>query len=157
MLSIHSPHPSSYQFNCLTWPWFRCGMLSFLIDVSMRSLTKLFFSSFSFFLSKMDQAQAKMLRAEKLLAKIEASMVPINPSDDQEIITDEERSVFFKIGLQMKSYLPLGKLLMYLTESSLLLYKLIAFLFCNSVYQAFVVFLMVSLRICTCTGNTESW
>lgn len=53
-------------------------------------------------------AQAKMSRAERLLAKIEASMVPVNPSDDQEIITDEERSVFRRIGLQMKAYLPLG-------------------------------------------------
>ncbi|XP_020266477.1 CRM-domain containing factor CFM3, chloroplastic/mitochondrial [Asparagus officinalis] len=57
---------------------------------------------------KFSIAQAKKLRAEKLLAKIEASMVPVNPSDDQEMITDEERSVFRRIGLQMKSYLPLG-------------------------------------------------
>lgn len=57
---------------------------------------------------KFSIAQAKKIRAERLLAKIEASMVPINPSDDREIITDEERSVFRKIGLQMKSYLPLG-------------------------------------------------
>lgn len=57
---------------------------------------------------KLSIAQAKKTRAEKLLSKIEASMIPINPSDDQEIITDEERSVFRKIGLQMKSYLPLG-------------------------------------------------
>ncbi|KAK8948642.1 hypothetical protein KSP39_PZI005652 [Platanthera zijinensis] len=53
-------------------------------------------------------AQTKMLRAEKLLAKIEASMVPVNPSDDRETITDEERSVFRRIGLRMKAYLPLG-------------------------------------------------
>lgn len=75
----------------------------------------------------MDQAQAKMSRAERLLAKIEASMVPVNPSDDQEIITDEERSVFRRIGLQMKSYLPLGEILLYLRERSLLVYQLIAF------------------------------
>ncbi|KAI0522821.1 hypothetical protein KFK09_005206 [Dendrobium nobile] len=53
-------------------------------------------------------AQAKKLRAEKLLAKIEASMVPINPSDDRETITNEEKSVFRRIGLRMKAYLPLG-------------------------------------------------
>lgn len=71
-------------------------------------------------IQNMDQAQAKMSRAERLLAKIEASMVPVDPSDDQEIITDEERSVFRRIGLQMKSYLPLGELLWYLRERSLL-------------------------------------
>lgn len=53
-------------------------------------------------------AQDKKLRAEKLLAKIEASMIPINPSDDRETITNEERSVFRRIGLRMKAYLPLG-------------------------------------------------
>ncbi|PKA61453.1 Chloroplastic group IIA intron splicing facilitator CRS1, chloroplastic [Apostasia shenzhenica] len=53
-------------------------------------------------------AQAKKLRAEKLLAKVEASMIPVNPSDDQETITDEERSVFRRIALRMKAYLPLG-------------------------------------------------
>nr|XP_010924281.1 CRM-domain containing factor CFM3, chloroplastic/mitochondrial [Elaeis guineensis] len=57
---------------------------------------------------KLHIAQAKKLRAERLLAKIEASMVPVSPSDDQETITDEERSVFRRIGLRMKAYLPLG-------------------------------------------------
>lgn len=57
---------------------------------------------------KLSMADAKKLRAEKLLSKIEASMVPVNPPDDQETITDEERSVFRRIGLRMKSYLPLG-------------------------------------------------
>ncbi|WOL14665.1 CRM-domain containing factor CFM3, chloroplastic/mitochondrial [Canna indica] len=57
---------------------------------------------------KLSIAQAKKARAEKLLAKIEASMVPVDPCDDQEIITDEERSVFRRIGLRMKAYLPLG-------------------------------------------------
>ncbi|RRT76482.1 hypothetical protein BHE74_00006673 [Ensete ventricosum] len=64
-----------------------------------------------FLLSLHGQAQAKKLRAEKLLAKIEASMVPVNPSNDQETITDEERSVFRRIGLRMKAYLPLGQFL----------------------------------------------
>ncbi|XP_072995307.1 CRM-domain containing factor CFM3, chloroplastic/mitochondrial [Typha latifolia] len=57
---------------------------------------------------KFSIAQAKKKRAERLLSKIEASMVPVNPSDDQEMITDEERSVFRRIGLRMKAYLPLG-------------------------------------------------
>lgn len=56
----------------------------------------------------MRKAQAKMLRAERLLAKIEASMVPAKPSDDMETITDEERFMFRRVGLRMKAYLPLG-------------------------------------------------
>lgn len=54
------------------------------------------------------QAQAKKLRAERLLAKIEASMVPSGPDYDQETITDEERAMFRRVGLRMKAYLPLG-------------------------------------------------
>ncbi|XP_061357575.1 CRM-domain containing factor CFM3, chloroplastic/mitochondrial [Gastrolobium bilobum] len=57
---------------------------------------------------KLSLAQAKKLRAEKLLAKIEASMVPAGPDYDQETITDEECVVFRRIGLRMKPYLPLG-------------------------------------------------
>ncbi|GAB2288763.1 hypothetical protein Dimus_023075 [Dionaea muscipula] len=54
------------------------------------------------------KAQAKKHRAEKLLSKIEASMMPGGPSDDQEIITDEEKFMFRRVGLSMKAYLPLG-------------------------------------------------
>lgn len=57
------------------------------------------------------QAQAKIRRAERLLSKIEASMVLADPCDDREMITDEEKSVFRRIGLRLKSYLPLGKFL----------------------------------------------
>ncbi|XP_068637774.1 CRM-domain containing factor CFM3, chloroplastic/mitochondrial-like [Aristolochia californica] len=57
---------------------------------------------------KLALAQAKKLRAEKLLAKIETSMIPAGPCDDQEAITDEERSMFRRVGLRMKAYLPLG-------------------------------------------------
>uniref|UniRef100_J3M9H5 CRM-domain containing factor CFM3, chloroplastic/mitochondrial n=1 Tax=Oryza brachyantha TaxID=4533 RepID=J3M9H5_ORYBR len=57
---------------------------------------------------KLSIAQAKIHRAERLLSKIEASMVLANPSDDQEMITDEERSVFRRIGLRLKAYLPVG-------------------------------------------------
>ncbi|KAL8465870.1 hypothetical protein ACS0TY_035113 [Phlomoides rotata] len=53
-------------------------------------------------------AQAKKLKAEKLLSKIVASWVPVDPSDDQETITDEERVMYRKVGLRMKAYLPLG-------------------------------------------------
>lgn len=37
-------------------------------------------------------------------------MIPVDPSDDQETITDEERFTFRRIGLRMKAYLPLGEL-----------------------------------------------
>ncbi|KAJ8424693.1 hypothetical protein Cgig2_018500 [Carnegiea gigantea] len=57
---------------------------------------------------KLALAQSKKLRAEKLLAKIESSMIPSGPSDDLETITDEERFTFRRIGLRMKAYLPLG-------------------------------------------------
>ncbi|KAH6820974.1 CRS1 / YhbY domain-containing protein [Perilla frutescens var. hirtella] len=57
---------------------------------------------------KLAIAQAKKLKAEKLLSKIVASWLPVDPSDDQETITDEERVMFRKVGLRMKPYLPLG-------------------------------------------------
>lgn len=57
---------------------------------------------------KLALAQSKKLQAERLLSKIEALMVPSDPSDDQETITDEERFTFRKVGLRMKAYLPLG-------------------------------------------------
>ncbi|GMJ06603.1 embryo defective 1865 [Hibiscus trionum] len=57
---------------------------------------------------KLAVAQAKKLRAEKLLSKIEASMIPAAPDYDQETITDEERVMFRRVGLRMKPYLPLG-------------------------------------------------
>ncbi|CAN6451629.1 unnamed protein product [Victoria cruziana] len=57
---------------------------------------------------KLTLAQAKKLRAERQLSKIEASMVPVGPSDDQETITEEERFMFRRVGLRMKAYLPLG-------------------------------------------------
>ncbi|RDX82468.1 CRM-domain containing factor CFM3, chloroplastic/mitochondrial, partial [Mucuna pruriens] len=57
---------------------------------------------------KLSLAQTKKHRAEKLLAKIESSMVPAGPDYDQETITDEERVMFRKVGLRMKPYLPLG-------------------------------------------------
>ncbi|KAJ4713400.1 Chloroplastic group IIA intron splicing facilitator CRS1 [Melia azedarach] len=57
---------------------------------------------------KLAVAQAKKLRAERLLAKIEASMVPSGPDYDQETITDEERAMFRRVGLRMKAYLPVG-------------------------------------------------
>ncbi|CAK9167839.1 unnamed protein product [Ilex paraguariensis] len=57
---------------------------------------------------KLSIALAKKLKAEKLLAKIVGSWVPVGPSDDQETITDEERVMYRSVGLRMKAYLPLG-------------------------------------------------
>ncbi|CAN6717506.1 unnamed protein product [Malus baccata var. baccata] len=57
---------------------------------------------------KLGVAQAKKLRAEKLLSKIESLMLPAGPDYDQETITDEERVMFRRVGLRMKAYLPLG-------------------------------------------------
>ncbi|EPS74467.1 hypothetical protein M569_00278, partial [Genlisea aurea] len=57
---------------------------------------------------KVAAAQAKKLRAEKLLSKIVDSWVPVDPSDDQETITDEERVMYRRLGLRMTPYLPLG-------------------------------------------------
>lgn len=55
------------------------------------------------------QAQAKNAKAEKELAKIRESWLPVGPPDDQETITDEERVMFRRVGLKMKPYLPLGE------------------------------------------------
>ncbi|KAL1221613.1 CRM-domain containing factor CFM3, chloroplastic/mitochondrial [Cardamine amara subsp. amara] len=57
---------------------------------------------------KLNLAQSKFHRAEKLLSKIEASMIPNGPDYDQEVISEEERAMFRKVGLKMKAYLPLG-------------------------------------------------
>lgn len=57
---------------------------------------------------KLAIAQAKKLRAESLLSKIETTMVPSGPDFDQETISEEERVMFRRVGLRMKAYLPLG-------------------------------------------------
>ncbi|XP_057485564.1 CRM-domain containing factor CFM3, chloroplastic/mitochondrial [Actinidia eriantha] len=57
---------------------------------------------------KLRIAQNKLHRSERMLSKVEASMVPVGPSDDQETITEEERTMFRRVGLRMKPYLPVG-------------------------------------------------
>ncbi|MED6132136.1 hypothetical protein PIB30_016348 [Stylosanthes scabra] len=57
---------------------------------------------------KLALAQTKRLRAENLLTKVEASLVPADPDCDQETISEEERAMFRRVGLIMKPYLPLG-------------------------------------------------
>lgn len=56
-----------------------------------------------------EQSQTKKLKAEKILAKIVESWIPAGPSDDLETITEEERVMLRRVGLRMKSYLPLGE------------------------------------------------
>lgn len=102
-----------------------------------------------------EQAQTKLHRAEKLLAKLEASMVPVGPSDDQETITEEERSMFRRVGLRMKPYLPVGWLSFFKP-----LVVCLTNLYFDGWYmrmqQVFVVFLMALLRICICIGSIEN-
>lgn len=57
---------------------------------------------------KLQLALSKLNKTEKALSKVEASMLPVDPSDDQETITEEERVMFRRVGLRMKPYLPLG-------------------------------------------------
>lgn len=55
-------------------------------------------------------ADIKKSRAEKLLAKIDSSMVPAGPGNRRETITNEERVMFRVVGLRLKVYLQLGTL-----------------------------------------------
>ncbi|RYQ94874.1 hypothetical protein Ahy_B08g089826 isoform B [Arachis hypogaea] len=57
---------------------------------------------------KLVLAKTKKIRAENLLSKVEASLVPADPDCDQETISEEERAMFRRVGLIMKPYLPLG-------------------------------------------------
>ncbi|KAF5748473.1 hypothetical protein HS088_TW04G00427 [Tripterygium wilfordii] len=54
-------------------------------------------------------AKGKFRKAEKALAKVQENLIPSELPTDLETISDEERSLFRKIGLSMKPYLPLGK------------------------------------------------
>lgn len=100
----------------------------------------------------MIQAQAKKLKAERLLAKIERSMVPAGPDYDQETITDEERVMFRRVGLRMKAYLPLGMHVV-LTLCDIIELRAEELTINCFDFQGFVVSLMVSLRICISIGS----
>lgn len=50
------------------------------------------------------------MKAESVLAKVEALLQPAERSSDPESITDEERFMFRKLGLRMKAFLLLGKI-----------------------------------------------
>lgn len=57
------------------------------------------------------QAERKLLRAERALSKVEESLKPAERQADPESITDEERFMFRKLGLRMKAFLLLGKII----------------------------------------------
>lgn len=56
------------------------------------------------------QAQRKLDKAEKALAKVEECLKPVEQPTDQESISDEERFMFRKLGLRMKAFLLLGNI-----------------------------------------------
>ncbi|KAL6984649.1 hypothetical protein U1Q18_018027 [Sarracenia purpurea var. burkii] len=58
---------------------------------------------------KLTLAKEKIKKAERALAKVQESLKPAELPTDLEIISDEERFLFRKIGLSMKPYLLLGR------------------------------------------------
>ncbi|XP_050375614.1 CRM-domain containing factor CFM3, chloroplastic/mitochondrial isoform X2 [Argentina anserina] len=58
---------------------------------------------------KLTLAKGKLKKAEKALAKVQKNLAPADLPDDLEILTDEDRFLFRKIGLSMKPYLLLGR------------------------------------------------
>ncbi|XP_004288953.1 PREDICTED: chloroplastic group IIA intron splicing facilitator CRS1, chloroplastic-like [Fragaria vesca subsp. vesca] len=58
---------------------------------------------------KLALAKGKLKKAEKALAKVQENLDPADLPDDLEILTDEDRFLFRKIGLSMKPFLLLGR------------------------------------------------
>ncbi|KAM5588707.1 hypothetical protein ABKV19_006930 [Rosa sericea] len=58
---------------------------------------------------KLAFAKGKLKKAEKALAKVQEKLDPADLPDDLEILTDEDRFLFRKIGLSMKPFLLLGR------------------------------------------------
>lgn len=59
--------------------------------------------------NKLNLAKMKLHKAEKALAKVQEYLQPSAIPSDQEMITDEERFLFRKMGLSMKPFLLLGR------------------------------------------------
>ena len=57
------------------------------------------------------QAERKVMKAEHALSKVEEFLKPANRPADPESITDEERFMFRKLGLRMKAFLLLGRIM----------------------------------------------
>lgn len=58
---------------------------------------------------KLAIAQLKKQKAETDLAKLEVSLAPVEKPADQETLTNEEKFMFRKLGLRMKTFLLLGR------------------------------------------------
>ena len=58
-----------------------------------------------------EQADRRLMKAERALGKVEAFLKPTESEPDPESISDEERFMFRKLGLRMKAFLLLGKYL----------------------------------------------
>ncbi|XP_078432048.1 CRM-domain containing factor CFM3, chloroplastic/mitochondrial-like [Wolffia australiana] len=58
---------------------------------------------------KLNIAMEKASKAEKALAKVQESLTPAELPTDLETVTDEERSLYRKMGLKMTSFLTLGR------------------------------------------------
>lgn len=63
----------------------------------------------SYLEKKLTQAEGKINKAEKSLAKVQEDLEPKELPTDLETISDEERSLYRKIGLSMKPYVLLGR------------------------------------------------
>nr|CAB3490174.1 unnamed protein product [Digitaria exilis] len=59
--------------------------------------------------TRVDLAQKKMEKAERVLGKVETALKPTDGTKSPETITDEERFMFRKLGLRMKAFLLLGR------------------------------------------------
>lgn len=55
------------------------------------------------------QLKLKIVKAEKDLGKLDSAWMSSEQEPDQELITEEERECFRKIGLKMDNILVLGK------------------------------------------------
>ncbi|PIA42980.1 hypothetical protein AQUCO_02000436v1 [Aquilegia coerulea] len=58
---------------------------------------------------KIARAQDKINKAEKALRKVQESLIPTELPSDLEIITDEERVLYRRMGLSMKGFLLVGR------------------------------------------------
>ncbi|CAA7402926.1 unnamed protein product [Spirodela intermedia] len=66
-------------------------------------------SDIRFLEKKLNIAREKVNRAEKALMKVQAFLSPAELPTDLETVTDEERSLYRKMGLKMKAFLSLGR------------------------------------------------
>lgn len=97
------------------------------------------------------------MKAENALAKVEAFLKPANRTADPESLTDEERFMFRKLGLRMKAFLLLGKIMFPLIKFVMLFLSAHSNYEMQFTFQAGVEFSMGQWRICICIGSTGNW